>query len=61
MDSHATLGPQRLADIFGQRASFYVPPAQARVRCQCPSHDVCISSTRSPFLAIPVHHVLMRA
>jgi len=30
VDSHVTLGAQRLAELFGQRASFYVPAAQAR-------------------------------
>lgn len=27
VDAHVTLGAQRLAELFGQRASFYAPPA----------------------------------
>ena len=55
MDSHVTLGPQRLAEIFGQRASFYAPPAQARVRSQC-SYQGVYSVTFGLSASLPFAH-----
>ena len=44
VDSHVTLGADRIAELFGQRASFYVPAAQVRKPCSPP----CVPTTCLP-------------